>query len=186
MPTLPGALHYRQLLMTNAYGPLLLTCALWEHGLLRAPPGAGPKTQNFPTTDLSSKFAEPTMTLAASDSNQRRAVGTTDTEAGDAIPNVPVVVNMSSLQGSLAHVEGMWYGGGTADDLIFHPIYAATKVALSGATMHIAREMRVSFVDQRWRADGGRTTLLSIAFIRESLLGNTALTPQRLGQGQAC
>ena len=105
---------------------------------------------------------------------------------GYVVPNVPTVVNMSSLQGSLAHVERMWRGGGTADDLVFHPIYAATKVALSGATMHLAREMRVSFADQRWRADCGKTTLLSIAFIRESLLGITALTPQRLGQGQAC
>lgn len=38
----------------------------------------------------------------------------------------------------------MWEGGSTRDELVFHPVYAASKAALSAVSMHLAREMRVS------------------------------------------
>jgi NAD(P)-dependent dehydrogenase (short-subunit alcohol dehydrogenase family) len=62
-------------------------------------------------------------------------------EQGDSIP--PVICNISSGQASLARAAEMFDGGGSRDDLFFHQVYAASKVALSGVTMHMARVLRV-------------------------------------------
>jgi short-subunit dehydrogenase len=34
-------------------------------------------------------------------------------------------------------------GGSTRDELVLNPVYAASKPALSGLSMHLTREMRV-------------------------------------------
>lgn len=56
----------------------------------------------------------------------------------------PVIANISSGQASLSRAAEMFDGGGTRDDLFFHQVYAGSKVALSGVTMHMARVLRVS------------------------------------------
>lgn len=66
---------------------------------------------------------------------------TAQTEEIQPIP--PVICNISSGQASLARAAEMFDGGGTRDDLYFHQVYAASKVALSGVTMHMARVLRV-------------------------------------------
>jgi NAD(P)-dependent dehydrogenase (short-subunit alcohol dehydrogenase family) len=56
---------------------------------------------------------------------------------------VPIIANISSTQGSLAYAAELFNGGANRDDLIFHPIYASVKGALSAMTLHLARELRV-------------------------------------------
>jgi NAD(P)-dependent dehydrogenase (short-subunit alcohol dehydrogenase family) len=46
--------------------------------------------------------------------------------------------------GSVKWATEMWEGGSLRDDLVFHPTYAASKAALTGIMVHLAREMRVS------------------------------------------
>lgn len=55
-----------------------------------------------------------------------------------------MIANMTSSQASLSYANEIWQGGLERDDLFFHPIYAASKVALTGVTMHMARELRAS------------------------------------------
>lgn len=62
----------------------------------------------------------------------------------DAPAEVPIIANISSTQGSLAYAAELFNGGANRDDLIFHPIYASVKGALSAMTLHLARELRVS------------------------------------------
>lgn len=56
----------------------------------------------------------------------------------------PIICNISSGQASLTLANELWTGGSARDELYFHPIYACSKVALSGVTMHMARILRVS------------------------------------------
>jgi NAD(P)-dependent dehydrogenase (short-subunit alcohol dehydrogenase family) len=56
----------------------------------------------------------------------------------------PSIVHVASAQQSLAYATEGWSGGGFRDDMFIHPIYAAGKVALSGLTAHLARELKVS------------------------------------------
>ena len=58
--------------------------------------------------------------------------------------NVPIIMNIWSTQGSMKWTGEMWEGGSTRDELVFNPVYAASKSALSALSMHLAREMRVS------------------------------------------
>ena len=58
----------------------------------------------------------------------------------------PVVANMTSSQASLNYANEIWEGGQKRDDLFFHPIYATSKVGLTGVTMHMARDLRVRHV----------------------------------------
>lgn len=58
----------------------------------------------------------------------------------------PVICNISSGQASLTLANELWTGGSARDELYFHPVYACSKVALSGVTMHMARILRVSQV----------------------------------------
>jgi NAD(P)-dependent dehydrogenase (short-subunit alcohol dehydrogenase family) len=56
----------------------------------------------------------------------------------------PIICNISSGQASLTCANEMWTGGSPRDELYFHPVYASSKVALSGVTMHMSRILRVS------------------------------------------
>ncbi|RXK39153.1 hypothetical protein M231_03510 [Tremella mesenterica] len=111
-PSVAGAKDYETTWRINAFGPLLLTATLLDHGLL---------TLTRITTNYS----------------------TVNSEEEVAIAEVPVVVNISSRQASVGMAAEMFTGDGDPrDDLYFHHIYAASKVALSGVTLHLARTLR--------------------------------------------
>jgi NAD(P)-dependent dehydrogenase (short-subunit alcohol dehydrogenase family) len=72
-------------------------------------------------------------------------------DAGTASPTSitlepPIICNISSGQASLTWANEMWTGGSPRDELYFHPVYASSKAALSGITMHMARILRVSWI----------------------------------------
>lgn len=132
LPSLAGALEYQSTLRTNTFGPVLLTCILIHHRLLSGI-NANPIDPDRPSFASSRMRVPTTNTGLTSDTSKARG-------------SLPVVVNISSTQGSMSYASEIWSGGSTRDDLIFHPIYAASKVGLSGATMQLARELRVSLV----------------------------------------
>ena len=142
MPSLPAALELRAQLLTNAYGPALITSALYSAGLLVAPPGAPPATPNFPTTDLKHRPRDAPYPLH--EGFPLPTCAPHYERAGLDGPNVPIVVNVWSTMGSVKWGTEIWEGGSLRDDLVFHPTYAASKAALSGVMVHLAREMRVS------------------------------------------
>lgn len=67
--------------------------------------------------------------------------------------DVPIIMNIWTTQGSMKWSGEIWEGGSTRDELVFNPVYAASKAALSALSMHLAREMRVSLMLQSCRTE---------------------------------
>jgi NAD(P)-dependent dehydrogenase (short-subunit alcohol dehydrogenase family) len=145
LPSLSGTIELQEQLNTNAFGPALVVSTLWSSNLLRAPPNAPPKGINFPPPNVSPHgHSGPREEWGYEFEQARAPISAPHYEPTGDIPNVPIVVNLWSTQGSLKWTGELWEGGSTRDDLIFHPVYAASKAALSGVSMQLAREMRVS------------------------------------------
>lgn len=126
LTTVEGAIDYHRTWSVNAFGPLLFSTALLDAGLLVGNTSSTPSTAATPLdapVDHSNTSLQP-----------------------------PIICNISSGQASLGWASEMWTGGSPRDELYFHPVYASSKVALSGVTMHMARILRVSLDDASWSA----------------------------------
>lgn len=151
LPTIEGALDYHRTWSVNAFGPLLVSSALLDHDLLR-----------LPSSDPASALPRPELTPIGSvlppPPEGTKVEYPTTLPSSHLLSKIPMrpapkIVNISSLQASLGWASEIWTGGGDRDDLFFHPVYAASKVALAGVTVHMARILRVSrishFVEAR-------------------------------------
>ena len=135
--TLEGARDFQRTLAVNVVGPLFLSVALFEKGLLTSRPidatAHTPSNGSVRPQEPTSSISDPSMAHY----NQQHS-----TPAPTSLP--PSIVHMGSAQQSLTWATELWHGGSERTDQFFHPAYSVSKVALSGLTAHLARVLKVS------------------------------------------
>jgi NAD(P)-dependent dehydrogenase (short-subunit alcohol dehydrogenase family) len=124
----------------------LLSSTLISHGLLSSVAGLKPDINRKPYA--LSHLADSAHSV--SDNPLSRDLTINAKSDPTALAEVPIIANISSTQGSLAYAAELFNGGANRDDLIFHPIYASVKGALSAMTLNLARELRVSANYHGW------------------------------------